>query len=745
MPSLCRIRMTAAIPSPIMRGLKDEGVMEEARARDLEQTGEIDITSEEEAILKAVWGIFIRLSIACKSRSLYNANHPAAWEAVDAFYHVLSEALLSSSPIRAQVEKETLFYDGFPIGQKSEGLRQLASRLRSLNIQEVIFDAGLTRQEAEALVELLISDPGEVDAKGGAETFLLLAGVQGIRLVESAARRAREKEPEAQPGTALGRPAGEEREDEPLPPETGYFLDLLKDPEELSRTLSQLPGDEDLALSAEAMAETIFEFLRHAYSFLEEEHPGHVARACRSMAEALLYLEAELRNLLLLQHLFPKLQEEPVCVAMLEQFNVKETVDLLASFFCSHSELLPEARDLLAAIGYRGSELERAVALLKEKLIYLAELPLSAIAVLDEGGPESLAGHQLPTLDEISSSFNRYSQEEIEEIRRISEFDLARETLLDATPMLLDLLGQADRLDNPDPVIELLQQNFWDLLGSARLAEAADVLEGVRLFLIREDHSLDRFRPDLSRLMGEAGSERVVDHAIRITYERRNDLQAVEGLKKYFSRLGDRGIKAMVETLGNEDVMAIRKYIIDNLVELGKDHMRLLGAYVNDPRWYLVRNIVTILAGIRDPEAIPYLRATFEHPNPKVRAETIRALGMIGGYEAVELLMQGLRSQDEQARILCIRWLGRLEEPRAAGQLVKMLEGKEHGAESLRVKKEILACLGEIRAPETYPAILKHCDMQRRINRAEWQEVNEVARHALYCLLEKYPHLGRKR
>jgi len=219
----------------------------------------------------------------------------------------------------------------------------------------------------------------------------------------------------------------------------------------------------------------------------------------------------------------------------------------------------------------------------------------------------------------------------------------------------------------------------------------------------------------------------------------------VSGLKRYVEPLGERGIAALVEVLGAEEDMFVRKCLVDTLTELCRDRVQLLGAYVGDERWYLVRNIVSIMARIHSPEAIPYLRRTFNHPNPKVRAETIRAVGLTGGYSACELLMQGLQDGDEKTRILCIRWLGRLEEARAVPRLVKMLEEKESGGESPRVKKEIIMSLGEIKAPECCEVLRKYQAKQRRLGRSEWQEVNEAAAESLRRLTEKFPHLGRKR
>ncbi|MDI6875130.1 MAG: HEAT repeat domain-containing protein, partial [Actinomycetota bacterium] len=211
---------------------------------------------------------------------------------------------------------------------------------------------------------------------------------------------------------------------------------------------------------------------------------------------------------------------------------------------------------------------------------------------------------------------------------------------------------------------------------------AAMVRQGTSEVLSHGDPALDPYRSDLRRMIEEAAAEKVMQRVIQLACENRGDPRSLEGLKDYMAVLGEKGISAMVEALGAEEDMSVRKFIIDTLTALCRDRVSLLGAHIRDPRWFLVRNLVTVMARLHSQETLPFLRVTLEHPNPKVKYETIRALGLTGGREASDLLVRGLRDPDEKARVLCIRWLGRLRETRAVGELVSMLEDREPGAES---------------------------------------------------------------
>jgi len=726
--------------------------MEDDQTQEIEQREGADLSGDDEVRLRSVVDIFSRLSIACKSRMLYPAEHPTAIDTVVLLHAVMEDSLRTIPSIAVKVGKDSLVYERWVVGRRMESLRTLATRIRSLNIQEIFIDAGASFQEAEALVELLVSDPEELEKAGGAETFLLAKGVHSIVVVESSAQRTDEEEDEETDlvGQELAAAPEEiERPDAASPEEVRDLLELLLNPEELGRALMALTGKDGRPLGKKELAGAAFFFLKDANTIVRREYPERQEECWRSMAESLLFLNTDVRNLLLLGYLFPQLREEPVCSEILNQFNAQEMADLLSIFLPVTPELTPKTGSLLKAIGFRDGEIRNTLRMLRAKLVDLGQIPTSLLVSLEKGmergSSKSQPSTKLPTFEEIVSCLGEYRPEELDEIRLISIYDPSVDMLADTTPMLLDLLKQGGNLDNPGKVVELLQQNFWGLTMSAQLGLAASVLEGTREILQNGDPAIDPFRSDLKRMLEEAASERTMKSTIMAACSRRGNPQAVEALKRYMGELGEKGLAAMVEALGAEEDMSVRKYIIDVLIAMCRDRIYLLGAYVDDPRWYLVRNIVSIMARFHDPVTIPYLRRTFFHPNPKVRSETIRALGLTGSYGASDLLMQGLQDPDERMRILCIRWLGRLEEVRAVNHLIKMLEDKEPGAESMSVKKEILLSLGEIRAPESYEVLRKYQSKQKRFNRAEWQELNQAASQSLERLADKFPHLERRR
>ncbi|MBC7229663.1 MAG: HEAT repeat domain-containing protein [Actinobacteria bacterium] len=716
--------------------------MEQAEERKDEEQAAGGADAEK---LKPVVDIFSRLSVACKSRSLYSADHPAARDAVALLHAVMEDSLVHLPRVSVQVVKDNLVFEGQVVGSGSESLRRLASRIRFLNIQEISLAAGASLEEAEALVELLVTDPEEVDAAGGPEAFLMTRGAANVAVVESASARAEEEAPDS----AGLLPAVEAEEDtkarETIPEEVEDLLELLLYPEELARKLMGLGDEDGSPLSGAELADAIFNFLEGALAMVSRDFPQLEATCLRSVAESILFLRAEVRNLLLVRNMLPRLSAKSTSSAVLLQFSPQEIADLLSHFFPSVPELTPRAGAILRAAGFRESEVRKALRLLHERLVDLGQVPAELLPSLpgEKGEEGEETRLRLPQLDEMQSILGEYREEELEQIQAISRFDPTAEMAQETTPMLIDLLRRGGSLLNPGKAVELLQQNFWSLAMSGRLDLAAMALQGTSEVLSHGDPALDPYRSDLRRMIEEAAAEKVMQRVIQLACENRGDPRSLEGLKDYMAVLGEKGISAMVEALGAEEDMSVRKFIIDTLTALCRDRVSLLGAHIRDPRWFLVRNLVTVMARLHSQETLPFLRVTLEHPNPKVKYETIRALGLTGGREASDLLVRGLRDPDEKARVLCIRWLGRLRETRAVGELVSMLEDREPGAESPAIKKEIVVSLGEMEAPETFEVLKKYRTRQKLLNRAEWLEVNLAAAEAMERLTAKFPHLRR--
>jgi len=174
---------------------------------------------------------------------------------------------------------------------------------------------------------------------------------------------------------------------------------------------------------------------------------------------------------------------------------------------------------------------------------------------------------------------------------------------------------------------------------------------------------------------------------------------------------------AMVPHLGNEVAEALgdalveargryqRRVFMDALVALGAAGMQRAQEMVDDPRWFVVRNGVAILGemGAEAEEAVSHITGTLANPDPRVRLESVRALGKLGGEDAEMLLVGMLNDQDPEVRAAACRSVGVLKVEKALKPLLQLLEEDEE--EDVRVGA--LQALGQIGDPGAVPVIEK--------------------------------------
>ncbi len=726
--------------------------MESKDAAIEQQKREEKLTLEERETLRRVIDVINRLIIACKSLTLYPLKHPIAENALGVLYTVLTNFLQEHGVLTLSFSMDNIIYKDFVLGHKLEAFRNFAYSMRNFKIRELTILPGIDSGELEKFVRLLISDPEDVELEGGFETQLFVMSISHVSVLESLSR---EKPEELED---LGEEESEEQtvdlfsllEDavKGFADRVQELVNLMLKPENLAYSLVNIRRRKKTVTDKSQVVEGIFLFLKRAARFVENHYPNNKSPYYRSLAEALLFLDTDLRNLLLINHLLPQLGEEPFCVELLSQFTSYEISAVFSHLLPEVPEMIPRTAEYLRSIGFSEDELEDALEALREKLLESGEIPDELLDALETAFEADHAGEsqrKLPTLEEVAEFFKEYSEEDIRQISSISEMNTERERLVESTPVMLNLFRRGEKIDNLPQVVNELVENFWGLLEHNELGQAALIVEEFRTRLGMLDPVYAPFRDQMVMLVNEAANHITMSGIIRKVYPSWSDPVVQRDFETYLQVLGEAGINALVNVLGSEEDMNLRKFILDTLVKHGKNYVHLLGSRIKDHRWYLVRNVISVLGRFRSREVLPYLRETLYHPNPRVRAETIRALGCMGVFEATDMLIEGLNNPDYQTRMLCIRWLGRLEEKRATVHLVNLLSQlKEKNLEDLKLKKEIIIALGKIGNLDTLPILEKYKTMKRLTYRGEWEEINRAAEEACHLIEERFSHIRRR-
>ena len=168
-------------------------------------------------------------------------------------------------------------------------------------------------------------------------------------------------------------------------------------------------------------------------------------------------------------------------------------------------------------------------------------------------------------------------------------------------------------------------------------------------------------------------------------------------------RMGEEVAEALVQALGDARDRRQRRSFLDALGKLGPVGMEMAARMVEDSRWYVVRNGVSVLGEIAGEDAVLHLTATLGNDDPRVRKETVSALAKVGGDDASMLLLGMLDDPEAEVRAGTCRALGVLKVQKAVKPLLRILEADSN----IDVQVETLQALGQIGDPGAVPLVAK--------------------------------------
>ncbi len=300
------------------------------------------------------------------------------------------------------------------------------------------------------------------------------------------------------------------------------------------------------------------------------------------------------------------------------------------------------------------------IAAYREKLV-LNRLLNQDVSDLREFGGELLV-EQSPMHDNaVALATDRMlytlTPDDVQQLQRAVEQELAPTFVFSAGDVLFEIILLTDQADTLRDAAQILLRMLDAMVMLGDFPRAIDTMQRLRAMI--EMPSLEPWRHDLLEEIPRDAGE-----AFRI--ERIGRLLAKEGegrleeIQHYLDLLQPNAIPAVVHLLAGTKFAKIRGMLCDVLVSLGHASITQLLPYLNDTRWFLVRNIVSVLGRIGDSGAITSLAKLAVHNDARVRRAVAQALGAIGGGRAVALLTAALQDTDADTRGIAALSLGKI-------------------------------------------------------------------------------------
>ena len=175
------------------------------------------------------------------------------------------------------------------------------------------------------------------------------------------------------------------------------------------------------------------------------------------------------------------------------------------------------------------------------------------------------------------------------------------------------------------------------------------VLEAINFLAdtARAEETTPQRREHCNKALEQLASEDILDFLVAILCSKDSwDALREAVMSALVSLKGKIVVWRLMDHLAEESDGQVRKSLAQVLIRQSTSAMPVLYEYLEDERWFVVRNAVAILGEIRRDEATEHLQKSLKHRDVRVRRETVRALTKIGGTGAIGVLLRMVAAGD---------------------------------------------------------------------------------------------------
>lgn len=550
--------------------------------------------------------------------------------AVDRIRESAGQAL-QEGPVTVEIRRGAFLAEGEPV-QGGEQLERLARACFDRRVELISLRAVPSVREVATVFDVLSLPPEEVEAAGGAGALLRSRGVHAVG--------AGEVEP-ATPGEEQGLPL------DILDPDQLAVWRTLTDSDALAAEVAASAGETGGAEAAEAlfhrfkaMARQLPEAVRRRPEFVRAAHrvvarlPGHLRRDFVVLA-------------------LTGLERDPFAERYVGSLADTELAGLLAELG-EGGGLNPVA--LARRVVHLAGRRPEVVALTQA---LVGPGPPSTTVAAGEGqvallGAGEDSESRQAVADLLAGHLTRAGREDAEALRRRFPAQKAslRELALSAFEDYLLVEEDTAQLDRALTVWNTAVGDCLDR-GDREAAERLLQAVGVLELEVGDGHVAALVRAHRGRALT---AER-----IRLLMARAGEPGQRDWVREVLTGMGRTGVDGLLEALVEEEDAGIRAQLVTLTAELAGPHLESVHRVLDHPRWYVVRNALTILGRIGSPQSLPAVAATVTHPRPAVRREACRALLACAGSEAVAHLETLATDGDESVRraaVLALEGIG---------------------------------------------------------------------------------------
>ncbi len=658
------------------------------------------------------------LALAWKNLAAYPAGHPALAGSVESAHQRLSELRGPAGEVVFGVASNGLLYGDEKIEWTQA--QKLASALYTRGVAIVRFGAETDPRELESFLRVLGSTP---DSTRPIWEQLTAAGVTNINLqpVDYSSVRVSDDlsiQPQKPESASLWEDilkallAGKD-----ISANASQLLSSVKSVDQLAalilrhvndsggdtafdpdatfgvRILARMPSDSpDKATSR--VAEAIGSHVSASTGLKRQLAVQQVVQLLKSLPDPLRasIIRAVMKTLASDEKAGPLLRD---FVSEIEKDEVLDALRYLASMvkLSSHATRLLET--LATSVAAPGAGIQPAPPALIAELVQLfGEEDLDRFNPPDH---QSLLGDVSVTIPPLKQA----PPEAIAELRERVD-SVADDTVnLQVARSLLELIGKFGGSRPPDRLLGRIESIVQAQVGSAQFTEALEIVQRLREISSTAGEGALRTAvgDTLRRLASQETMEALVAGLLAAPPEKSTSIHWL------IDALGAAAMQALLIALAEENNRSRRRKLFDFLAGLGPKIVPDVTKFLSDSRWYVVRNMISLLRSVNDTSSLGEIRRLAEHQDLRVRLEAIKTLLTLDKTVPQGLLDKAIHDPDPKMAETAISLVGSYGIREAVGPLLRVLEGRDVFGSRRPLRLRAIKALGELGAPEALPGI----------------------------------------
>ena len=633
----------------------------------------------------------IELNISRRSVGFYPREHPIIRDAIERAYQHLQKLFEIRHGITLGIAKDTLVVDEYILDRKNPVFREFAGVLHAKGIAAIAFTSGLKQAELVRLHEIITSREGpmgkelaEQAEKEIAHITLSPIDFNSFFFVEGAQR-----------GSAT---TGDIWED--------YIYGLLEG------KLFEGDGPGILSIPEEAVADAVNAAVSEDTG--QETYDRVITAYIRKKGETKMSREALTKFFSFVERLRPEIKRQFLTrtgARLSEDIGEVEAIisDMTSESFQKIADLLTEHASLIPTT--LKNLIDKLSSIKQVKTSYFDFLGSNS-AVLDdiELGDDVI---KLFSEDNFHAYVNKEYQKELEIMLQTKTKDSfntylfgkqCEEESIDhaAFEIMLELLS-TDLITLEDYLTIIARlSDFVDIfIETGRFGEVLDMYNS-----LSSQVPDGKFRDEAANMVAQFFHSpefisKLID-AFKVWGRKERD-----GTIRLATALKSLTVTPLLDALIEEQDPSIRKFLISVLEAIGSDVVPPAVKRLNDSRWYVIRNMISLIRACDGKNEVDKVRTFVKHQNVEVSMEALKTLLQFRTADAGLHLRSCLQSESVDVRQGAIRLAGNFRIRDAVPYLIKFVEKRDLlGTESF-FKKDALKALGEIGDSRAIDALLK--------------------------------------